>query len=228
MYRPVNIRHLGRNVWALCPYAIPSYWTGPALHMHSVIQDYKRGDPEAIEHLAQSLARFLRTHRSLNTSKTLLIPIPESRAYRKGRSPRGLDLCERLGSLAGVRARPAHLLRRVKTVPRSHLTPTGRLPSAEHIRTIRLAWDRSLPAAVFKLRGREETLYPLLLDDVITRGAHFRACRSILLGNGFPEVGGLFATATPSSGNVLPYGFSWPRRKGVDPLSWACSVCGRT
>lgn len=175
------------------------YGEGPRAAANSLIINFKR-DPtlykpysgpmyykgQAVRTLAGYVADFFRCEEAaLGGAPVFLVPIPTSKPRRSAsHDPRMDDLCRQVeGALGWVKFVP--LLDTIKDIGKAHAGTAQREPAviASNISCGELPVCDGNPVVV-------------LIDDVLTTGAHYAACRSIVR-SAYPEamVLGLFLSA---------------------------------
>ena len=146
------------------------------------ILDYKDGVKYAFEFFTDELQdSLIRIAEESDYNSFALVAVPTSTA---GRIPTTAASISQIvdNIMAGRLSKKTFLdcssaLARIQTVPKAHLVPPeARLDASQHAQTIACT-EEDLP---------RDSLY-ILIDDIITRGAHMRACRNVLMNSGIPE-----------------------------------------
>ena len=128
----------------------------------------------------RSLGRWIALGRT-PPSHAILVPIPIHwrRRWRRGFNPTQA-LAEGLSATWGLEVRPG-LLRRVKH--QASLTSSSRAKRQQEL-------IQTFQAPLSREKGEERSV--VLIDDVLTTGATFRACRAELESRGHAVIGGVW------------------------------------
>lgn len=200
-------------------------FTGPVRRAVSAWKDAGRADlgPAFVE-AVQAVAQDEQVRSGLaGRGELLVVGVPTSPAARRRRGFDPVDLLA--GAVAtrldecGVRSRHVRALRRSRDTDSAGLgsrARAGRVP----------------PRVRGRARGVVAGAEVLLVDDVLTTGATFAACRRAIEGAGARLTGGIVLASTPAPGEVLaadtpasPGG--WNVRRRADSVeSWSRSHPG--